>query len=42
MPHLKDWMAKTVGISIDHKSPAQVDRLFLKLYTSVVGSKLRS
>ena len=24
MPTLKDWMCKTVGISLDHKTPAQV------------------
>jgi len=23
MPHLREWMSKTVGISLDHKSPAQ-------------------
>ena len=26
MPTLKDWMCKTVGISLDHKTPAQVRR----------------
>ena len=23
MPNLKDWMCATVGISLDHKTPAQ-------------------
>jgi len=24
MPHLREWMLKTVGIDTDHKAPAQV------------------
>lgn len=31
MPMLRDWMMATVGISLDHKTPAQVEKLE-KLY----------
>lgn len=24
MPAMRDWMCKTIGISLDHKTPAQV------------------
>lgn len=30
MPQLRDWMMATVGISLDHKTPAQVkNKIFL-------------
>ena len=30
MPALRDWMKTTIGISLEHKTPAQVAELLLE------------
>ena len=35
MPGMKEWMSKTIGISLDHKAPAQVCLRILFLFLSL-------
>ena len=42
MPLLKDWMCETVGISLDHKTPAQPELTAADIPTPVLNEEFIS